>query len=213
MEENKVVLLPVLMLRDTVVFPQVVMPLSVGRGKSVNALEYATRNEGCKVLLLTQIDGSVDNPANDDLYKVGAVADVVQLLRLPDGVLKVLIKGESRAKVIDFVEGEDFLSANVSIVEGDETIEVDNKVEALRRSVLREFDVWNKLSKKIQAEVVASTYEIKKLGHLSDVVASHLSISVEDRQKVLEEFCVIKRLDMVFSMIKLEIGVLNAQKK
>ena len=213
MGESRVMLLPVLMLRDTVVFPQVVMPLSVGRGKSVNALEHATKNEGCKILLLTQIDGSVDNPSNDDLYKVGAVADVVQLLRLPDGVLKVLIKGESRAKVLDFVDGEDFLSANVAIIGDDEDIEVDNKVEALRRSVLREFDVWNKLSKKIQAEVVASAHEIKKLGHLADVVASHLAVSVEDKQKVIEEFGVVQRLDMVFSMIKLEIGVLNAQKK
>ncbi|MDB1135043.1 endopeptidase La [Candidatus Anaplasma sp. TIGMIC] len=213
MEEDRVELLPVLMLRDTVVFPNVVMPLSVGRERSVNALKYTTEHEGCKILLLTQIDGSVDNPGDADLYKVGTVASVVQLLRLPDGVLKVLIKGDVRAKVVDFVEGEDFLSANVVVVEDNEDIEIDNKVEALRRSVLREFDIWNKLSKKMQTDVVASAYEIKKLGHLSDVVASHLAISVEDKQRVIEEFCVVKRLDMVFSMIKLEIGVLNAQKK
>ncbi|ABD43373.1 endopeptidase La [Anaplasma phagocytophilum] len=213
MEEGKVVLLPVLMLRDTVVFPRVVVPLSVGRGKSVNALEYTAKTEGCKILLLTQIDGSVDNPGNDDLYTVGVVADVVQLLRLPDGVLKVLIKGESRAKVLNLVDEGDFLSASVEIIEDDEDVEIDSRVEALRRSVLREFDVWNKLSKKMQPEVVASTYEIKKLGHLSDVVASHLAVSIEDKQKVIEEFCVVKRLDLVFGMIKLEIGVLNAQKK
>ncbi|KJV60740.1 ATP-dependent protease La [Anaplasma phagocytophilum str. ApWI1] len=206
-------LLPVLMLRDTVVFPRVVVPLSVGRGKSVNALEYTAKTEGCKILLLTQIDGSVDNPGNDDLYTVGVVADVVQLLRLPDGVLKVLIKGESRAKVLNLVDEGDFLSASVEIIEDDEDVEIDSRVEALRRSVLREFDVWNKLSKKMQPEVVASTYEIKKLGHLSDVVASHLAVSIEDKQKVIEEFCVVKRLDLVFGMIKLEIGVLNAQKK
>ncbi|KJV62906.1 ATP-dependent protease La [Anaplasma phagocytophilum str. NCH-1] len=201
------------MLRDTVVFPRVVVPLSVGRGKSVNALEYTAKTEGCKILLLTQIDGSVDNPGNDDLYTVGVVADVVQLLRLPDGVLKVLIKGESRAKVLNLVDEGDFLSASVEIIEDDEDVEIDSRVEALRRSVLREFDVWNKLSKKMQPEVVASTYEIKKLGHLSDVVASHLAVSIEDKQKVIEEFCVVKRLDLVFGMIKLEIGVLNAQKK
>ncbi|KDB56072.1 DNA-binding protein [Anaplasma phagocytophilum str. MRK] len=213
MEEGKVVLLPVLMLRDTVVFPRVVVPLSVGRGKSVSALEYTAKTEGCKILLLTQIDGSVDNPGNDDLYTVGVVADVVQLLRLPDGVLKVLIKGESRAKVLNLVDEGDFLSASVEIIEDNEDVEIDSRVEALRRSVLREFDVWNKLSKKMQPEVVASTYEIKKLGHLSDVVASHLAVSIEDKQKVIEEFCVVKRLDLVFGMIKLEIGVLNAQKK
>ncbi|MGN7661303.1 MAG: endopeptidase La [Anaplasma sp.] len=213
MEGNKVLSLPVLMLRDTVVFPQIVMPLSVGRGRSVSALEHAAKNDNCKILLLTQIDGSVDNPSNDDLYKVGTVADVVQLLRLPDGVLKVLIKGEYRAKVLNFIDGGEFLSAEVEIIEGEEGIVVDSKIEALKRSVLREFDVWNKLSKKTQSEVVASTYEIKKLGHLSDVVASHLAISVEDKQKVIEEFCVIKRLEMVFGFIKLEIGVLNAQKK
>ncbi|KAF2281740.1 hypothetical protein GH714_042564 [Hevea brasiliensis] len=170
------------MLRDTVVFPRIVMPLSVGRGKSVSALEHAAKNDSCcKILLLTQVDGSVDNPSNDDLYKVGTVADVVQLLRLPDG--------------------------------DNESVAVDSKIEALRRSVLKEFDIWHKLSKKTQSEVVASTYEIKKLGHLSDVVASHLAISVEDKQKVIEEFCVVKRLDMVFGLIKLEISVLNAQKK
>ena len=214
MEESKVLSLPVLMLRDTVVFPRIVMPLSVGRGKSVSALEYAAKNDGCcKILLLTQVDGSVDNPSNDDLYRVGTVADVVQLLRLPDGVLKVLIKGENRAKVLNFIDSDDFLSAEVEVIEDDESVAVDSKIEALRRSVLKEFDVWHKLSKKTQSEVVASTYEIKKLGHLSDVVASHLAISVEDKQKVIEEFCVVKRLDMVFGLIKLEISVLNAQKK
>ncbi|MEH0831490.1 LON peptidase substrate-binding domain-containing protein, partial [Anaplasma bovis] len=212
MEEGSV-LLPVLMLRDAVVFPQVVMPLSVGRGKSVNALEYATKNEGGKILLLTQIDGSVDVPSSSDLYKVGTVADIVQLLRLPDGVLKVLVKAENRARVLEFVDGEDYLSASAFVVGDNEDIEIDNKVEALRRSVLREFDVWSKLSKKIQPEVVASVIEIKSLGHLADVVASHLLVSIEDKQKVMEEFCVVKRLDMVYSMIKLEIGVLNAQKK
>ena len=101
-------LLPVLTLRDTIVFPQVVIPLFVGREKSINALEYAAQNNNYKILLLTQIDGSVDNPTADDLYKVGTVADIVQLLKLPDGAVKILIKGESRAKVVKLVDDQMF---------------------------------------------------------------------------------------------------------
>ncbi|CEI84795.1 endopeptidase La [Ehrlichia minasensis] len=205
-------LLPVLTLRDTIVFPQVIIPLFVGRERSINALEYAAQHNNCKILLLTQIDGSVDNPTADDLYKVGTVAEIVQLLRLPDGAVKILIKGENRAKVIDIVEDNMFFKANVSVVyEGD--LVIDDKLEALKRSVLSEFDSWNKLSKKIQAEAAASIYDMKELSNLADVIASHLSIKISDKQVILETFNVTKRLEKIYDFLKLEISVLNVQKK
>ncbi|KJV63306.1 MULTISPECIES: endopeptidase La [Ehrlichia] len=206
-------LLPVLTLRDTIVFPQLVIPLFVGRERSVNALEYAAQHNDCKILLLTQIDGSVDNPTADDLYKVGTIAEVVQLLRLPDGAVKILIKGESRAKVLEIVEDNMFFKAQVSVVCEDVGSVIDDKLEALKRSVLSEFDSWNKLSKKIQTEAAASIYDMKELSHLADIIASHLSIKISDKQIVLETFNVTKRLEKIYDFLKLEISVLNVQKK
>ncbi|WDM85574.1 endopeptidase La [Ehrlichia sp. JZT12] len=206
-------LLPVLTLRDAIVFPQVVIPLFVGRERSINALEYAAQHNNYKILLLTQVDGSVDSPGANDLYKVGTVADIVQLLKLPDGAVKILIKGESRAKVLDLVEDNMFFKASVSIVYEDAALEIDDKLEALKRSVLSEFDSWNKLSKKIQAEAAASIYDMKELSSLADIIASHLSIKVSDKQLILETFNITKRLEKVYDLLKLEISVLNVQKK
>ncbi|KJV69608.1 endopeptidase La [Candidatus Neoehrlichia procyonis] len=207
------ILLPVLTLRDTIVFPQVVIPLFVGREKSISALKYATQNNDCKILLVTQIDGAVDQPSLTDLYKVGIVADVMQLLKLPDGIMKVLIKGRYRAQVVNFIEGDSFLQAEVNVVNSDNNIVINDDVEALKRSVLNEFDVWSKLSKKVQSEALSSIYEIKELSDLADVIASHLNIRVSDKQKILEAFDVIERLEQIYSFIKLEINILNAQKK
>ncbi|QGR02286.1 endopeptidase La [Ehrlichia ruminantium] len=206
-------LLPVLTLRDTIVFPQVVIPLFVGREKSINALEYAAQNNNYKILLLTQIDGSVDNPTTDDLYRVGTVADIVQLLKLPDGAVKILIKGESRAKVVKLIDDQMFFKAQVSIICKDAALVVDDKLEALKRSVISEFDAWNKLSKKIQAEAASSIYDMKELSSLADIIASHLGIKVSEKQLILETFNIVKRLEKVYDFLKLEISVLNAQKK
>ncbi|GAT77032.1 ATP-dependent protease La [Ehrlichia ruminantium] len=206
-------LLPVLTLRDTIVFPQVVIPLFVGREKSINALEYAAQHNNYKILLLTQIDGSVDNPTADELYKVGTVADIVQLLKLPDGAVKILIKGESRAKVVKLIDDKMFFKAQVSIVCRDAALVVDDKLEALKRSVISEFDSWNKLSKKIQAEAASSIYDMKELSSLADIIASHLGIKVSEKQLILETFNIVKRLEKVYDFLKLEISVLNAQKK
>ncbi|QXK92134.1 endopeptidase La [Neoehrlichia mikurensis] len=211
--KDEVLLLPVLTLRDTIVFPQVVIPLFVGREKSVNALNHATQNNDCKILLVTQVDGAVDNPVLDDLYKVGIVADVMQLLKLPDGIMKVLIKGKYRAQIINFVEGDSFLQAEVNVINNENDVVISDDVEALRRSVLNEFDIWSKLSKKIQSETLSSIYEIKDLSDLADTIVSHLSIRVSDKQKILETFNVIERLEQIYSFIKLEISILNAQKK
>ncbi len=207
---NSNTILPVLALRDAVVFPEMTIPLFVGREKSVNALNVAAQNDN-KILLVTQIDGVVDNPEPKDLYRVGIVADVLQLLKLPDNAVKILIKGVKRAEIINYIDSDSFFKAKVDFV-NDKYDEVESYgIEALRRSVLSEFENWNKLSKKIQLEVIHSIKQIKDIGQLADVIASHLNIKVADKQSILESYEVEKRLELVYYLIGKEVGILNTQ--
>ncbi|MCW5696690.1 MAG: endopeptidase La [Bauldia sp.] len=201
---------PVLPLRDIVVFPHMIVPLFVGREKSIHALEEVMRADN-QILLATQKDPSHDDPKPDAIYTIGTLATVLQLLKLPDGTVKVLVEGSSRARVTRFVDNEAFYQAEAVVIEdrsGD-----DVEVEALARSVVSEFDNYVKLNRKISPEVVGAVTQIEDYSKLADTVASHLAIKISDKQGILELPTVAERLERVLGMMESEISVLQVEKR
>ncbi|HEV2532822.1 endopeptidase La [Phenylobacterium sp.] len=209
MSENKI--LPILPLRDIVVFPHQPVPLFVGREKSVRALEEAMRNEGKQILLATQKDKDDDDPAPGAIYDVGVVATVLQLLKLPDGTVKVLVEGRERARIAEFTAQSEFYEASVSHVaeEGAGTSEA----EALSRAVVEQFENYVKLNKKVPPEALAAIPQIDNPGELADRVASHLSVKIAEKQQLLEVAHVVKRLEKVYALMEGEISVMQTEKK
>ena len=202
--------LPVLPLRDIVVFPHMVVPLFVGRDKSVRALEEVMRGDK-QILLATQKNSADDDPATDDIYDVGVVATVLQLLKLPDGTVKVLVEGKARAAVIRFTGREDYYEAETAAIEEDGGEE--HEAEALSRAVAEQFENYVKLNKKIPPEALASIPQIVEPGKLADSISAHLSVKIGDKQQLLEIFNVVKRLEKVFALMEGEISVLQVEKK
>ena len=202
--------LPVLPLRDIVVFPHMVVPLFVGRDKSVRALEEVMRGDK-QILLATQKNSADDDPATDDIYDVGVVATVLQLLKLPDGTVKVLVEGKARAAVIRFTSRDDFYEAETAAI--DEDGGEEHEAEALSRAVAEQFENYVKLNKKIPPEALASIPQIVEPGKLADSIAAHLSVKIGDKQQLLEIFNVVKRLEKVFALMEGEISVLQVEKK
>jgi len=202
--------LPVLPLRDIVVFPHMVVPLFVGRDKSVRALEEVMRSDK-QILLATQKNSADDDPSTDDIYDVGVVATVLQLLKLPDGTVKVLVEGKSRAAVVKFTAREDFYEAETAAI--DEDGGEEHEAEALSRAVAEQFENYVKLNKKIPPEALASIPQIAEPGKLADSIAAHLSVKIADKQQLLEIFDVVKRLEKVFALMEGEISVLQVEKK
>ena len=201
---------PVLPLRDIVVFPHMIVPLFVGRDKSVKALEQVMDSEK-KILLVAQKDANLDEPGVDDIYRIGTLASVLQLLKLPDGTVKVLVEGVERIKIEDFVQTDEFFEANtIEVSPSDDPVD---ELEALSRSVIGKFSQYVKLNNKIPAEVMESTNEIEDEGKLSDVVASHLSLKISDKQELLENSSVTSRLEKIYSVMESEIGVMQVEKK
>jgi ATP-dependent Lon protease len=202
--------LPVLPLRDIVVFPHMVVPLFVGREKSVRALEEVMKSDK-NILLVTQKDRDEDDPAPKDIFDVGVLATVLQLLKLPDGTVKVLVEGRSRAAVIRFTDTEAFYEAEVSPIaeEGGEP----NEAEALSRAVIEQFENYVKLNKKVPPEAQAAIPQITEPGRLADNIAAHLAVKIADRQQLLETVNVGKRLEKVFALMEGEISVLQVEKK
>src|SRR5208283_3601627 len=174
---------PVLPLRDIVVFPHMIVPLFVGREKSIRALEEVMKADK-PILLATQKNAADDDPAPDAIFTTGTLASVLQLLKLPDGTVKVLVEGASRAEVTDFVPGESFFTAEARAV-ADEPIE-KVEAEALSRSVVSEFENYVKLNKKISPEVLRAVNQIDDYGKLADTIASHLAVKLADKQAILE---------------------------
>ena len=208
MTESKI--LPVLPLRDIVVFPHMVVPLFVGREKSVRALEEVMRHDK-QIILATQKVSTDDDPGPDAIYEVGVLATVLQLLKLPDGTVKVLVEGKSRATIQRFTDQADFYEAEIGdIVEdaGDA-----NEAEALSRAVAEQFESYVKLNKKIPPEALASIPQITEAGKLADTIAQHLSVKIAEKQQLLEIFDVAKRLEKVFALMEGEISVLQVEKK
>src|SRR5688572_21271685 len=201
---------PVLPLRDIVVFPHMIVPLFVGREKSVRALEDVMK-EDKQILLVTQRNAAQDDPGPTDMYGVGTVGTVLQLLKLPDGTVKVLVEGGMRAKIEDFSEIDPFFIARAG--EMGESDNEGKEVEALARSVITQFEQYIKLNKKIPPEVLVSVNQIEDPSKLADTVASHLTLKISDKQELLEIASVSARLEKVFSFMEGEIGVLQVEKR
>ena len=204
------VTLPVLPLRDIVVFPHMIVPLFVGREKSVRALEEVMRDDK-QILLASQKDASRDDPAADEIFEIGAVANVLQLLKLPDGTVKVLVEGKSRARILGYTDRTEFFEGRAALLE--ETVDEPAAVEALVRSIAGEFEKYVKLNKNVPQEAVATVGQIEDGGKLADTIAGHLSIKLTEKQKLLELTEVGARLERIYGLMQGEISVLQVERK
>ena len=203
---------PVLPLRDVVVYPHMVIPLFVGREKSIKALERAMEEGGNKqVLLLAQLSAAQDEPSMDDLYSVGTLSNILQLLKLPDGTIKVLVEGVVRARVLQFVGTDDYFSAQIELLES--TSADDLELEALVRSVTGQFDQYVKLNKKVPPEIISSLAGIDDPSRLADTVAAHMSVKIEEKQKILEIVDVAGRIERLLALMESEIDLLQVEKR
>ena len=205
---------PVLPLRDIVVFPHMIVPLFVGRDKSVAALEAAMADDK-EILLIAQLDPAEDDPGRDDLYDTGVTAEVMQLLKLPDGTVRVLVAGKERAQLETLEEGGAYLTATVSAVDaGDQSLEEQSaELKALMRSVIDQFENYAKLNRKLPAETAVQLSELEDASRLADAVAGNIAVKVADKQALLVEQDAQKRLEMVFAFMEGELGVLQVEKK
>lgn len=201
---------PVLPLRDIVVFPHMIVPLFVGREKSVRALEEVMADDK-QILLSSQIDPTVDDPEADGIYRVGVLANVLQLLKLPDGTVKVLVEGKARVKITEFLENPSFFEANA--VRLDEQTGDTASVEALVRAVGEEFERYAKVKKNIPEEAMSAVSETREPARLADLVAGHLGIEVAQKQELLETLTVAERLEKVYGQMQGELSVLQVEKK
>ena len=193
---NETILHPVLPLRDIVVFPTMVVPLFVGREKSVKALEVVMA-EDKEILLSSQIDATEDEPTSEGIYNVGVLANVLQLLKLPDGTVKVLVEGTRRVKISNFNENEDYFEAVAEILtEEDGDIET---IKALQKSVAVEFEKYAKIKKNIPEEALAAVTTAEDPRQLVDLISGHLGIEVDEKQKLLENLVISERLEQVYS--------------
>ena len=210
MELNSGEAFPVLPLRDIVVFPHMIVPLFVGRDKSVRALESVMKDDK-KILLVAQKNAAEDDPSSEEIYEIGTVATVLQLLKLPDGTVKVLVEGGPRAKITRFIENDDFIEAHAEVVvdeDGDEA-----ELKALSRSVVSQFEQYIKLNRKIPAEALVSVNQIENASKLADTIASHLALKISEKQHLLEIGSISARMEQIISLIDGEIGVLQVEKK
>ena len=201
---------PVLPLRDIVVFPHMIVPLFVGREKSIKALEEVMRSDTF-ILLATQKNASDDDPATDAIYSVGTLASVLQLLKLPDGTVKVLVEGAARAQVKKYTDREDYFEAEAVVIADSSGDQVE--AEALARSVINEFEGYVKLNKKVSPEVIGVVQQIEDYAKLADTVASHLAVKIPDKQMILETSVVTERLEKVLGLMESEISVLQVEKR
>jgi ATP-dependent Lon protease len=209
-ETPKASLFPVLPLRDIVVFPHMIVPLFVGREKSIRALEEVMRDDK-QILLVAQKNAGQDDPGTDDIYRVGTVSSVLQLLKLPDGTVKVLVEGNARAEINSFIDNPKFFQAHaeaLSEVESD-----PRELEALARAVVAQFEQYVKLNKKVPPEVLVSLSQIDDPSKLSDTVAAHLSLKISDKQELLETHSLVERLERLYGFMESEISVLQVEKR
>ena len=209
-EDTKSNNLPVLPLRNIVVFPNMVVPLFVGRDKSINALEQVMDNDQ-ELLFLSQKNSEVDDPSENDLYKIGTKGKILQLLKLPDGTVKVLVEGITRCNVKKIKFSEDFVSAEIEELPKKEII--SDTIKALGRSVVSKYETYANVNNKTSSEVLTSVKDIENEDKLADTVASQIAINIQEKQKILEEVDLEKRLNMILSYIEGELSVLQVEKK
>ncbi|MGK0297460.1 MAG: ATP-dependent Lon protease [Gammaproteobacteria bacterium] len=201
---------PVLPLRDVVVYPHMVIPLFVGRGKSIKALDLAM--EGNKqILLVAQKSASEDDPKIDEIYKVGTLSNILQMLKLPDGTIKVLVEGSSRVKILEFTKADEMFAASVELIEEDD---VDQReLDILSRSTMHQFEHYIKLNKKVPPEILSSVAGIDEPSRLADTIAAHMAIRLDEKQKILELIDVSKRLEHIIKLMESEIDLLQVEKR
>ena len=202
--------LPVLPLRDVVVFPYMVMPLFVGRAKSISALDEAM-NEGKQLLLVSQKQADLEEPTVDDVFDVGTIANIIQLLKLPDGTVKVLVEGQQRAKINQLNDGEDHFSAEVTLIET--TFGDEKELDVVKAAVLNEFESYLQLNKKIPADVLGALQRIDDADRLADTMAAHIPVTVRHKQSVLELADVQERLEYLLGMMESEADILQVEKR
>ncbi|MCK5373885.1 MAG: endopeptidase La [Alphaproteobacteria bacterium] len=210
MLEAKIMSYAVLPLRDIVVFPHMIVPLFVGREKSVKALEHVMHTDK-QVVLVTQKNPSEDEPAPENLYDVGTIGTILQLLKLPDGTVKVLVEGGERVCISEMAEHDGFFEAQVSLIE--DTSVYNDEIDALSRTVTSQFEQYVKLDKRIPPEVIVSVNQISDPSKMSDTIASHLSLKIEQKQELLDMANAAQRLEQIYSLMKGEIGVLQVEKR
>ena len=200
----------VLPLRDIVVFPHMIVPLFVGREKSIAALEEVMR-EDKRILLVAQKNASDDDPGSDQMYDVGTIGSILQLLKLPDGTVKVLVEGLSRAQIVSYTDRSDFFEANATTISGSDSD--SGETEALARTAVSQFESYVKLNKKVPQEAVSSITQIDDYAKLADSIAAHLAIKISEKQELLETASVARRLEKVYGLMESEISVLQVEKR
>lgn len=210
-EEDKNAVIPLLPLRDVVVFPHMIVPLFVGREKSIAALESAMKYEK-GIFMVAQKNAKKDDPGTEDIYAVGTIGIIIQLLRLPDGTVKVLVEGKKRGAIEEYVQNEDFFLVKINEI-NDVDDQNDVKKQALMRSIKESFELYLKLSKKIHVEMMGTIAAIEDPSKLADVVVTHLNVKLEDKQKIIEIFNVTERLEAIYSLMLSEIEILQVEEK
>ena len=201
---------PVLPLRDVVVYPYMVIPLFVGREKSIKALDTAMGGDK-QILLVAQKSAGEDDPGTDQIYNIGSMSNILQLLKLPDGTIKVLVEGAQRARVADYIETDSMFFANTELLE--EETQDERAIEILLRPALNQFEQYVKLNKKVPPEILSSLSSIDDPSRLADTIAAHMSIKIEEKQAVLEKVDVRERLEFLISLMETEIDLLNVEKR
>jgi len=202
--------LPLLPLRDVVVFPHMVIPLFVGRPKSIKALE-ASMEGGKSIMLVAQKNAAKDEPAAEDIYDIGCVASILQMLKLPDGTVKVLVEGAQRARIHSIADEQTYFSCELTPIAPETSVGAE--LEALRRAIVGQFDQYVKLNKKIPAEILTSIAGIDDAGRLADTIAAHLPLKLEQKQKILEIFGMTERLEHLLAQLETEIDILQVEKR
>ncbi len=210
-EEEKSVVIPLLPLRDVVVFPHMIVPLFVGRERSIAALESAMKYEK-GIFMVAQKNAKKDDPTEEDIYSVGTVGIIIQLLRLPDGTVKVLVEGKMRGEIKEYLPNDDFFLVKINEI-ADIDDHNDVKKQALMRSIKESFELYLKLSKKIHVEMMGTIAAIDEPSKLADVVVTHLNVKLEDKQKIMEIFNVTERLEAIYSLMLSEIEILQVEEK
>jgi ATP-dependent Lon protease len=209
-KDSEHLLLPLLPLRDVVVFPHMVIPLFVGRPKSIKALELAMESSK-SILLVAQKSAAKDEPSPEDLYDIGSVASLLQMLKLPDGTVKVLVEGNHRARILELIDSETHFSGKALELSLD--TDESPEIEAMRRAILTQFDQYIKLNKKIPPEIITSLGGIEEGGRLADTIAAYLPLKLEQKQEILEIFDVTKRLEHLLGLLETELDILQVEKR
>ena len=210
MIETQLSSIPILPLRDVVVYPHMVIPLFVGREKSIQALEAAMNNDK-QILLVAQKSAAQDEPTQDDLYEIGTVSSILQLLKLPDGTVKVLVEGNKRARIVNYLGQEEYFTAQIKEID-DEVVD-DRESEVLVRSLTTQFDQYVKLNKKIPPEILTSLSSIEEADRLVDTIAAHMSLKLDEKQKILEVIDLRERVEHLMVLMESEIDILQVEKR